>query len=75
MELLGEVGPFTSSSEPTTNVGQASVEIDFTGAASPVRMAGASLSREGEKKEEGGGQREEGALRSVLRRLAEEDLE
>ena len=70
--MYGEVGPFTSSSDPTTSaVNQQSFEIAFVDEAS---SAIAALEEEKDKeKKEGGNEEKEGGIRPLLRRLAEEN--
>lgn len=71
MEMLGEVGPFTSSSDPTTSAGQQSVEIDAAGEALSARV---SLGEVNGGKRGDGNEEKEGGIRSLLRRLAEENF-
>ena len=70
MEMLGEVGPFTSS-DSASSVRQQSVEIDVAGEAS---SAGVRVEEGDGEKKEGGGEEKEGDIRSFLRRLTEENF-
>ena len=71
METLGEVMPFTSSSDSAISVRQQSVEIDVTGEASSARV---SLEDGDGERKKGGDEEREGDIRSILRRLTEENF-